>query len=104
MVLWLESWDDQDEQACAMRVVEEWSDDNLCPLCHKHFTFDYRCDPEDKRIDTKFDTVKSKLRQSPLLKMIREAHEGYEQQSSSTDDVVPFKMTHNFFLGEDEGQ
>jgi hypothetical protein len=62
MVLWQESWDDQDEQACATRVVEAWGDDNLCPICHKDFTFNHRCDPEDKRINKHFDTVKSKLR------------------------------------------
>ncbi len=67
MVLWQESRDDQDEQTCTTRVVEAWGDDSLCPICHKHFTFDRRCDPEDKRINKKFDTVKSKLRRSPLL-------------------------------------
>jgi hypothetical protein len=66
MVLWQESWDDLDEQACATCVVEAWGDDNLCPMCHKDFTFNHRCDPEDKRI-------KSKLRQSPLLKLIRDS-------------------------------
>ena len=69
IVLWQESWDDQDEQACATRVVKAWGDDNLCPLCHKDFTFNHRCDPEDK-INVSTDTVKSKLRHSPLLKMI----------------------------------
>ena len=104
MVLWQESWDDQDEQACATRVVEAWGDDNLCPMCHKDFTFNHRCDPEDKRINKHFDTVKSKLRQSPLLKLIREAHEGTDEESSSTDNVLPFSMNHSFFVGEDEGQ
>ncbi len=104
MVLWQKSWDDQDEQACATRVVEAWGEDNLCPLCHKQFTFDHRCNPEDKRINKHFDTVKFKLRQSPLLKMIREAHEVQEHQSSSTDNVLPFSMNHSYFVGDDEGQ
>jgi hypothetical protein len=104
MVLWQESWDDQDEQACATRVVEAWGDDNLCPICHKDFTFNHRCDPEDKCINKHFDTVKSKLRQSPLLKLIREAHEGTDQESFSTDNVLPFSMNHSYFVGEDEGQ
>ncbi len=104
MVLWQESWDDQDEQACATRVVEAWGDDNLCPMCHKDFTFNHRCDPEDKRINKHFDTVQSKLRQSPLLKLIREAHEGTDQESSSTDNVLPFSMNHSYFVGKDEGQ
>jgi hypothetical protein len=104
MVLWQESWDDQDEQACATRVVEAWGDDNLCPMCHKGFTFNHRCDPEDKRINKHFDTVKSKLRHSPLLKLIREAHEGTDEESSSTDNVLPFSMNHSYFVGEDEGQ
>ena len=104
MVLWQKSWDDQDEQACATRVVEAWGEDNLCPLCHKQFTFDHRCNPEDKRINKHFDTVKFKLRQSPLLKMIREAHEHQAYQSSSTENETPFTMDHSFFLGEDEGQ
>ncbi len=104
MVLWQGSWYDQDEQACATRVVEAWGDDNLCPICHKDFAFNHRCDPEDKRSNKNFDTVKSKLRQSPLLKLIREAHEGTDQESSSTDNVLPFSMNHSYFVGEDEGQ
>jgi hypothetical protein len=79
-------------------------DDNLCPACHKPFTLDHRCDPEDKRISGKFDSVKAKLRQSPLLRMIQEAHEGSETQSSSTENATPFTMDDSFFLGEDEGQ
>jgi hypothetical protein len=104
MVLWQESWDDQDEQACATRVVEAWGDANLCPICHKDFNFNHSCDPEDKRINKHFDTVKSTLRRSPLLKLIREAHEGTDQESSSTDNVLPFSMNHSYFVGEDEGQ
>jgi hypothetical protein len=104
MVLWQESWDDQDEQTCASRVIQAWGEDNLCPHCHQAFTFDHRCDTEDRRINQKFDKVKAKLRQSPLLKMIREAHEHQEYQSSSTENETPFTMDHSFFLGEDEGQ
>jgi hypothetical protein len=73
-------------------------------MCHKDFTFNHRCDPEDKRINKHFDTVKSKLRQSPLLKLIREAHEGTDEESSSTDNVLPFSMNHSYFVGEDKGQ
>ncbi len=80
------------------------SDDNLCSICHKDFTFNHRCDPEDKRINKHFDVGKSKLRQSPLLKLIMEAHEGTDQESSSTDNVLPFSMSHSYFVGEDEGQ
>ncbi len=36
--------------------------------------------------------------------MIREAHEGTDEESSSTDNVLPFSMNHSFFVGEDEGQ
>jgi hypothetical protein len=104
MVLWQETWDDHDEQMCATRVVNSWGDDNLCPTCHKAFTLDHRCDTDDKRVSGKFDSVKAKLRQSPLLRMIREAHEGPDNQSSSTDDATPFTMNGSFFLGEDEGQ
>ena len=104
MILWQETWDDHDEQVCATRVVNSWGDDNLCPLCHQAFTLDHRCDPEDKRVSSKFDGVKAKLRQSPLLKMIQEAHEGGDNQSSSTDNATPFTMDSSFFLGEDEGQ
>ena len=104
MVLWQETWDDHDEQVCATRVVNSWGDDNLCPTCHKPFTLDHRCDPEDKRVSGKFDSVKAKLRQSPLLRMIREAHVGPDNQSSPTDDATPFTMNGSFFLGEDEGQ
>jgi hypothetical protein len=68
------------------------------------FTFNHRCDPEDKRINKHFDAVKAKLRQSPLLKLVREAHEGTDQESSSTDNVLPFSMNHSYFVGEDEGQ
>jgi hypothetical protein len=46
-------------------------------------------------INKHFDTVKSKLRQSPLLKLIREAHEGTDQESSSTDNVLSFSMNHS---------
>jgi hypothetical protein len=73
-------------------------------MCHKDFTFNHRCDPEDKRINKHFDTVKPKLRQSPLLKLIREAHEGTDEESSSADNVLPFSMNHSYFVGEDEGQ
>ena len=104
MVLWQETWDDHDEQMCATRVVNSWGDDNLCPTCHKAFTLDHRCDTDDKRVSGKFDSVKAKLRQSPLLRMIREAHEGPDNQSSSTDNATPFTMNGSFFLGEDEGQ
>ncbi len=96
--------DDHDEQVCATRVVNSWGDDNLCPTCHKTFTLDHRCDPEDKRVSDKFDSVKAKLRQNPLLGMIQETHEGSDNQSSSTDNVTPFTMDGSFFIGEDEGQ
>jgi hypothetical protein len=66
MVLWQETWDDQDEQDCAAQVLEAWGDDNLCPTCHKEFSFSHRCDPEDRHISTHFQKVKAKLRQSPL--------------------------------------
>ena len=36
--------------------------------------------------------------------MIREAHEGPDNQSSPADDATPFTMNGSFFLGEDEGQ
>ena len=36
--------------------------------------------------------------------MIQKAHEGSDNQSSSTDNVTPFTMDGSFFLGEDEGQ
>ncbi len=36
--------------------------------------------------------------------MIREAHEGPDNQSSPTEDATPFTMDSSFFLGEDEGQ
>jgi hypothetical protein len=85
-------------------VIQAWGEDNLCPHCHQAFTFDHRCDTEDRRINQKFDKVKAKLRQSPLLKMIREAHEHQEYQSYSTKNETPFTMDHSFFLGEDEGQ
>ena len=80
MVHWQETWDDHDEQVCATRVVNSWCDDNLCPICHKTFSLDHRCDPDDKRVSSKFDDVKAKLRQSPLLKMVQEAHEGPDNQ------------------------
>ena len=67
-------------------------------------SIDHRCDTDDKRVSGKFDSVKAKLRQSPLLRMIREAHEGPDNQSSSTDNATPFTMNGSFFLGEDEGQ
>jgi hypothetical protein len=73
-------------------------------MCHQAFTLDHRCDPEDKRVSNKFDGVKAKLRQSPLLKMIQEAHEGGDNQSSSTDNATPYTMDSSFFLGEEEGQ
>ncbi len=104
MVLWQEAWDDHDEQVCATRVVNSWGDDNLCPICHKTFSLDHRCESDDKRISSKFDGVKAKLRQSPLLKMIQEAHEGVDNQSSSTENSTPFTMDGSFFLEEDEGQ
>jgi hypothetical protein len=50
------------------------------------------------------NSIQSKLRQSPLLKLIREAHEGTDQESSSTDNVLPFSMNHSYVVGEDEGQ
>ncbi len=86
------------------QVVNSWGDDNLCPTCHKAFTLDHQCDPEDKRVSGKFDSVKAKLRQSPLLRMIREAHEGPDNQSSSAENATPFTMDNSFFLGEDDGQ
>ncbi len=36
--------------------------------------------------------------------MIQEAHEGPDNQSSSTENSTPFTMDGSFFLGEDEGQ
>ncbi len=36
--------------------------------------------------------------------MIREAHEGPDNQSSSTENATPFTMDDSFFLDEDEGQ
>jgi hypothetical protein len=36
--------------------------------------------------------------------MIQEAHEGPDNQSSSTDNAIPFTMDGSFSLGEDEGQ
>jgi hypothetical protein len=104
MVLWQEAWDDQDEQDCAAQVIESWGDDNLCPTCHKEFSFNHRCDPEDKRIGTHFHKVRAKLRQSPLLKLIQEAHEGNNQESSSSDQATPFTMNASFFVEDDEGQ
>jgi hypothetical protein len=68
------------------------------------YSFSHRCDPEDKRISTHFHKVKAKLRQSPLLKLIQEAHEGNDQESSSSNDAPPFTMNTSFFLEDDEGQ
>jgi hypothetical protein len=73
-------------------------------ICHRPFAFDHRCNPEDKCINKNFDTVKSKLRQSSLLKLTREAHEGTDHESSSTDNVLPISMNHSYFVGDDEGQ
>jgi hypothetical protein len=104
MVLWQEALDDQDEEDCATQVIELWGDDNLCPTCHKAFSFNHRCDPEDKRISAHFHKVKAKLRQSPLLKLIQEAHESNDQESSSSDQATPFTIDSSFFVEDDEGQ
>ncbi len=105
MVLWQKTWDDQDEQDCATRVLEAWGDDNLCPTCHKAFSFSrQRCDPEDKHISSHFHKVKAKLHQSPLLKLIQEAHEPIEEESSSSDQAPPFTRNTSFFVEDDEGQ
>jgi hypothetical protein len=44
------------------------------------------------------------LRQSPLLKLIQDAHEGNDQESSSSDQATPFAMNTSFFVEDDEGQ
>jgi hypothetical protein len=86
------------------RVIEAWGEANLCPHCYQAFTFDHRCNAEDRRINQKFDKVKAKLRESPLIKIFREAHEHQEYQSSSTENETPFTMDNSFCVGEDEGQ
>jgi hypothetical protein len=103
LVLRQEAWDDQNEQACATQVIEAWGDDNLCPICHKTFSFSHRCDPEDKCISSHFHKVKAKLRQSPLLKLIQETHEGNDQESSSSNQATPFTMNISFFVEDDKG-
>jgi hypothetical protein len=89
---------------CATQVIELWGDDNLYPTCHKAFSFNHRCNPEDKCISTHFHKVKAKLRQSPLLKLVQEAHEDSDHESSSSDQATPFTMNTSFFVEDDEGQ
>jgi hypothetical protein len=60
--------------------------------------------PEDKRISSHFYKVKAKLRHSPLLTLIQEAHEPIEEESSSSDQAPPFTMNASFFVEDDEGQ
>jgi hypothetical protein len=49
-------------------------------------------------------STSTSIQSSPLLKLIREAHEGTDEESSSTDNLLPFSMNHSYFVGEDEGQ
>lgn len=99
MAIWQNTFESQEQQECATRMLQAWDEDNLCPKCIKPLSFSHRCDANDAPVCAQVSKVRSAIADSSLLQHIQDAHYRFHPDHESESSIT---MDSNFFVASRE--
>jgi hypothetical protein len=95
LTLFKSSFPSQNQQACASRMIDSWSEDHICSSCIQHSFFAHECNPNDTSVIEHVSHVRQTIASTPLLQYIQEAHKPHNISLQASN---PVSMNTCFFL------
>jgi len=82
-------------RACALRMIDAWDEDNICPSCILPCFFAHECNPDDVNVTQHVPHVRQTFANSQLLTYLEQAHNPHITHLQASN---PVSFNTSFFL------